>query len=118
MVSVSSTLGSEKKGSASAPALVLLNKFDAARVEEALNYARLHAADHILDTQEPAIQHMLAVADLLAELRADANTRIAGALGPLVFFDKHLESQMEKKFGDEVGRMLASLRKLSKCDPW
>jgi len=114
MVSVSSTLGSEKKGSASAPALVLLNKFDAARVEEALNYARLHAADHILDTQEPAIQHMLAVADLLAELRADANTRIAGALGPLVFFDKHLESQMEKKFGDEVGRMLASLRKLFK----
>lgn len=65
MVSVSSTLGSEKKGGASAPALVLLNKFDAARVEEALNYARLHAADHILDTQEPAIQHMLAVADLI-----------------------------------------------------
>lgn len=114
MVSVSSTLGSEKKGSAAAPALVLLNKFDAARVEEALNYARAHAADHLLDTQESAIQHMLAVADLLAELRADANTRIAGALGPLVFFDKHLESHMEKKFGDEVGRMLASLRKLFK----
>lgn len=114
MVSVSSTLGSEKKGGASAPALVLLNKSDAARVEEALNYARLHAGNHILDTQEPAIQHMLAVADLLAELRADANTRIAGALGPLVFFEKHLESQMEKKFGDEVGRMLGSLRKLLK----
>ncbi|BET25606.1 GTP pyrophosphokinase [Limnobacter thiooxidans] len=114
MVSVSSTLGSENTGSGSAPALVLLNKFDAARVEEALNYARIHGADRILDTQESAIQHMLAVADLLAELRADANTRIAGALGPLVFFDKHLESQMEKKFGDEVGRMLASLRKLFK----
>jgi GTP pyrophosphokinase len=112
MVSVSSTLGSENKGISIAPALVLLNRFDSARVEQALNYAKEKAGDQLLDTQEPAIQHMLAVADLLAELRADANTRIAGALGPLVFFDKHLENHMEKKFGEEVARMIASLRKL------
>ncbi|HEX4843157.1 MAG TPA: bifunctional (p)ppGpp synthetase/guanosine-3',5'-bis(diphosphate) 3'-pyrophosphohydrolase [Limnobacter sp.] len=114
MVSVSSTLGTEKQGASLAPALVLLNKFDAARVEQALEYARAHAGNQVLDTQEPALAHMLAVADLLAELRADADTRIAGALGPLVFFDKHLESAMEKQFGEEVGRMLAALRKLFK----
>ena len=42
---------------------------------------------------------MLAVADLLAELRTDADTRIAGALGPMVFFHNHLENHMEARFG-------------------
>jgi GTP pyrophosphokinase len=114
MVSVSSTLGSETQGNTLSPALVLLNKLDAFRVEEAINYARSRASDRILDTQEPVVQHMLAVADLLAELRADADTRIAGVLGALVLFDKNLEKQIEKKFGEEVSRLLASLRKLFK----
>lgn len=114
MVSVSSTLGSEVNGDASAAALYQLNKTDAERVQEALEYAKSHVGDQLLDTQELAIKHMLGVADLLAELRTDANTRIAGVLGPLVFFDKHLEARMEGKFGEEVGRMLASLRKLFK----
>mgnify|MGYP006146309741 CR=1 FL=1 len=46
MVSVSSTLGSEKQGIASAPALVLLNKFDAARVEEAFAAASASVRRH------------------------------------------------------------------------
>ncbi|MCQ8897311.1 bifunctional (p)ppGpp synthetase/guanosine-3',5'-bis(diphosphate) 3'-pyrophosphohydrolase [Limnobacter humi] len=114
MVSVTSTLATDNPDQPSAPALALLNPTDAQRVEQALDYIRSHANGQVLDTQEPAIQHMLAVADLLAELRTDADTRIAGALGPMVFFDKHLENHMEARFGAEVGRMLASLRKLFK----
>ncbi|MFN4328567.1 MAG: RelA/SpoT family protein [Limnobacter sp.] len=114
MVSVTSTLAQEGHSESGLPALALLSKSDASRVSQALDYAREHAHGHVLDTQEPALQHMLAVADLLAELRTDADTRIAGCLGPLVFFDKQLENRMENRFGAEVGRMLAALRKLFK----
>lgn len=114
MVSVSSTLGSEHKGEHSATAVHQLNAQDAKRVQDALEYAQSHVGDQVLDTQELAIKHMLGVVDLLAELRTDADTRIAGLLSPLVFFDKHLEARTEEKFGEEVSRMLASLRKLFK----
>lgn len=114
MVSVSSTLSTEQGSEQITAALALLSKADALRVEEALDYATIKAGEHRLDTDEPTSAHALAVADLLAELRCDADTRIAGALSPLVFLDKQLENKMENKFGAQVGRMLASLRKLYK----
>ena len=114
MVSVSSTLGFESSGAPTANALHLLSKTDAERVHEALDYAKKNAGDHLLDTQESVWSHMIGVANLLTELRTDADTRIAGALSPLVFFDKQLEARMESQFGEEVSRMLASLRKLFK----
>lgn len=114
MVSVSSTLAPEQGSPHTTTALALLSKADAARVEAALQYAASQAGAQRLDTQEPAYAHTLAVADLLAELRTDADTRIAGALSPLVFFDKQLENKMEQQFGTQVGRMLANLRKLYK----
>ncbi len=114
MVSVSSTLSNELLSRQTKLALAQLSDADAARVQEAIDYATIQAQGETLDTQESALQHMMAVADLLAELRTDANTRIAGLLGPLVFFDKHLESRLELKFGEEVARMIGSLRKLFK----
>ena len=57
MVSVSSTLGSEKQGIASAPALVLLNKFDAARVEEVAASSAANVAS-ISDRVESRLSEM------------------------------------------------------------
>ena len=96
------------------PAVALLSEEDAQRVEKALAYAADHAADKLLDTGEAAFGHVMAVADLLAELRTDADTRIAGLLSPLSFFDPALERKAEKLFNHDVVTMLASLRQLLK----
>lgn len=114
MVSVSSSLGADHQDDSAALVTSLLTESDRERVEHALRYVEEHASRELLDTQEPVLQHVVGVGTLLAELRTDADTRISGMLGPLVFFDKHLEARMEGHFGEEVGRMLASLRKLFK----
>ncbi len=113
MVSVNSSLQASQD-QFFLPALALLSEQDAARVRTALAYAAEHGAGQVLDTREPALSHMLAVADLLAELRTDADTRIAGILAPLSFFDKHLEKRAEALFDKEVVHMLFSLRQLYK----
>lgn len=114
MVSVSSSIGADQQEDTEALVGAFLPGSDSERVDQALKYVRDHTQGELLDTQEPVFQHVLAVGHLLAELRTDADTRIAGMLGPMVFFDRHLESRMEARFGHDVGRMLASLRRLFK----
>ena len=114
MVSVSSPLGSEHDDNTPSLVCSQLNAEDCQRVQAALHYVEHHTQGLLLDTQEATYPHVLAVGQLLAELNTDANTRIAGILGPMVFFERHLEAKMEPLFGDEVVRMLSSLRKLFK----
>ncbi|MDX1669265.1 MAG: bifunctional (p)ppGpp synthetase/guanosine-3',5'-bis(diphosphate) 3'-pyrophosphohydrolase, partial [Limnobacter sp.] len=114
MVSVSSSLGADHQEDTDKLAASFLPAAEGERVEKALQYVSTHAATQLLDTQEPVYQHVAAVGQLLAELRTDADTRIAGILGPMVFFDKHLESRMEADYGADVARMLVSLRRLFK----
>ncbi|MDX1670467.1 MAG: HD domain-containing protein, partial [Limnobacter sp.] len=114
MVSVSSSLGADHQEDTDKLAASFLPATEGERVEKALDYVRTHTANQLLDTQEPVYQHVAAVGNLLAELRTDADTRIAGILGPMVFFDRHLESRMEADFGADVARMLGSLRRLFK----
>ena len=113
MVSVNSTLHTHQE-EFFLPAVALLTPSDASRVEQALAFAAEHAAGQLLDTQESALTHMMGVADLLAELKTDANTRIAGILGPLTFFDPSLEKTMNQMFDADVTRMLSSIRMLFK----
>ncbi|MFN7836188.1 MAG: RelA/SpoT family protein [Burkholderiaceae bacterium] len=93
-------------------AFALLSAEDKARVEQAFGFAHLRAGDRLLDTEEPALLHLAGVVQILTELRADADTRIAGLLSALCFFEPDLEADVEKTFGRSISRMLSSLRQL------
>jgi GTP pyrophosphokinase len=65
---------------------------------------------------EPYIQHALAVAALLAELRMDAETVAAGLLHDVVEDQGVPLEELEKRFGPEVARMVDGVTKLGRAN--
>jgi len=65
---------------------------------------------------EPYIQHCLAVAQMLAELRLDTDT-LAAALMHDTLEDTHVTyEQLETEFGDEIARLVDGVTKLGQID--
>ncbi len=65
-------------------------------------------------TGEPYIQHSLHTAFILAQMKADINTIIAGILHDIPEDTKHTLGEIEKNFGKEVSTLVRGITKLSK----
>ena len=65
-------------------------------------------------TGEPYIQHSLHTAFLLAQIKADLNTIIAGRLHDIPEDTEYTLEEIKKKFGNEVASLVEGVTKLSK----
>jgi GTP pyrophosphokinase len=65
-------------------------------------------------TGEPYIQHSLHTAFLLAQIKADTNTVIAGLLHDIPEDTEHTLEEIKKNFGPEVASLVEGITKLSK----
>jgi len=64
----------------------------------------------------PYIQHPLAVASILAEMRLDTNTIVAGLLHDTIEDTNTSIDDIKELFGDEIASLVASLTKLSRVE--
>lgn len=65
---------------------------------------------------EPFIQHSLAVAESLADMRLDSNTIVAGLLHDVVEDTEASLDDIRTEFGDEVASLVDGVTKLSQID--
>lgn len=85
---------------------------DGARLLDALEFIRTPYAGKCVPTGQEALAFSRGVVSALASLRADADTRIAGALFELTALDPAAAAQVEARFGKEVADMIAGIRQL------
>jgi RelA/SpoT family (p)ppGpp synthetase len=81
-------------------------------------YARAAAAHQgqMRASGEPYIQHSLAVAEILADMRLDSRTIMAGLLHDVVEDTSVTLDEIRQEFGDEVGSLVDGVTKLSQLD--
>ena len=65
-------------------------------------------------TGEPYIQHSLHTSFVLAQIKADINTVIAGILHDIPEDTEHTLEEVEKNFGSEIATLVEGITKLSK----
>ncbi len=81
-------------------------------LERAYDFASTSHTDQFRESGEDFIQHPLGVAEILAELRMDTTTIVAGLLHDVVE-DTHVEmDQIRTEFGDEVADLIDGVTKL------
>ncbi len=85
---------------------------DAARLRAALEFVRQPYAGKRVPTGQDALEFVRGVAAVLASLRADVDTRIAGLLFELPLLDPAVATQIEPRFGKELAEMVAGIRQL------
>lgn len=85
---------------------------DAARLADALVFAREPYAGKVVRTGQDALGFSRGVVSALATLKADANTRIAGMLFELPAVAPEVVAQIEPRFGKEVSDMVTGVRQL------
>ncbi len=89
-------------------------KADITMLKLAYEYAdRAHKGQKRM-SGEPYIQHSLHTAYLLAQMRADLNTVIAGILHDVPEDTKYTLSDVKKNFGPDVASLVKGITKLSK----
>lgn len=105
------------------PAPALLNSLkaylsaDRARfVEGALEFARKAHKGQVRKSGEPYIEHPIATAMQLAEMRLDATTLAAALLHDVMEDCGVTFQQLEKEFGPEVARLVDGVTKLQQLD--
>jgi len=81
-------------------------------------YARAAAAHQgqVRASGEPYIQHSLAVAEILADLRLDSRTIMAGLLHDVVEDTPVTLDEIRQEFGDEVASLVDGVTKLGQLD--
>ncbi len=82
---------------------------DAARLESALQYASQHYQGRRLGTGEAPLQHGLGMAGVMADLRLDADTRIAALLFAIPGFTTLQPQLMQAELTTRFGAVVASL---------
>ncbi len=105
MVSVATREGDD-------PLTAGLRADDAARLLAALEFVRLPYAGKQVPTGQEAADFTRGVATVLASLRSDIDTRIAGLLFELPLLDPAAAAQIEPRFGKEIADMVAGIRQL------
>ncbi len=86
---------------------------DAARVEQAHDWARGLYGERVLGTREPTWSHALGMALIAASLRLDADTRLAAlcfAAGDVL---SHPADEITQRFGAHVAELVEGLRRLN-----
>lgn len=85
-------------------------------IERAYRLAEVAHSDQKRASGEPYIQHSLAVAQILAELRMDSATIAAGLLHDVVEDSIVSVEDLRQDFGAEVARLVDGVTKLSQID--
>ncbi len=85
---------------------------DRERIREAYQFAADAHSDNKRASGEPYILHPLAVAGILAELRLDPNTIIAGLLHDVVEDTAYKLDDLASRFGDQVAALVDGVTKL------
>ncbi len=93
-------------------ALLGLDLAEQAAVRRAVEYVRPLYEGRTLATTEPTLPHAIATVNLLAMLRLDAATRIAGLLSGVPELEPRFKEQLEAKFSTEVAGIVANVARL------
>ena len=89
-----------------------LSAEDGARVLAALEYAGAAYLDKVSASGQPALDFSVGVANTLAFLRSDAETRIAGLMFELTLLEPSLAPTIEARFGKQVCDLVTGVRQL------
>jgi guanosine-3',5'-bis(diphosphate) 3'-pyrophosphohydrolase len=92
------------------------NGTDIEMIREAYLYAKEAHEGQFRNSGEPYIVHPLRVAYTLAELELDVPTITAGLLHDVLEDTSKTMSEIERKFGPEVGQLVDGVTKLSKIE--
>jgi GTP pyrophosphokinase len=85
---------------------------DCARVQAALDFAFEAYGDRHAASGQSAFEFSLGAAVTLAQLRSDAETRIAGLLFELCLLEPKIAESLEARFGKEVADMVRGVHQL------
>ncbi len=85
---------------------------DGARLQAALDFVRPSYEGKSLVTGQEAMSFARGVVSVLASLRADIDTRIAGLLFELPLLDPTAAALIEPRFGKELADMVTGIRQL------
>ncbi|MGE5622270.1 MAG: RelA/SpoT family protein [Bacillota bacterium] len=85
---------------------------DSARVLDALGFVEPFYSGKTVITGQDAFAFAQGVATALAQLNADADTRIAGLLCELPVFDPKAAEGIEARFGKEIADLVGGIRQL------
>jgi GTP pyrophosphokinase len=99
-------------GDASTQLVQGLSSEDAARVEAALAYASDAYEGKVCASGQNALDFALGVANTLAFLRSDAETRIAGLVFELTVLDPQAVTGLEARVGKEATDLVTGVRQL------
>ncbi len=99
-------------GGATLQVLQGLSAEDCARVETALAYATEAYQDKVCSSGQNALEFALGVANTLAYLRTDAETRIAGLMFELTVLDPKAVAGLEGLVGKEATDLVTGVRQL------
>jgi GTP pyrophosphokinase len=99
-------------GNASTQLTAGLSADDSARVEAALAYAGQAYKDKVCSSGQNALEFALGVANTLAFLRTDAETRIAGLMFELTVLDPKAVEGLEGLVGKEATDLVTGVRQL------
>ncbi|MGA8942132.1 MAG: bifunctional (p)ppGpp synthetase/guanosine-3',5'-bis(diphosphate) 3'-pyrophosphohydrolase [Thermoactinomyces sp.] len=91
-----------------------LSENDIRRLREAYEFAREAHEGQTRKSGEPYINHPVAVAGILADLKMDVTTLIAALLHDVVEDTSVTLEKIEEKFGTTVGKLVDGLTKLRK----
>ena len=87
---------------------------DSTLIKKAFEFADYHHAMQMRASGEPYITHPLAVAHMLADLKMDADSVIAGLLHDTVEDTAATLRDIEKLFGEEVAALVQGVTKLAR----
>jgi len=79
----------------------------------ALDFAASVYGDKLLGTGEPAYSHALGLARNIAELRLDADTRVAGLLFAVPAYLPEPEERLKAAFGATVASLVAGISRIN-----
>ncbi len=99
-------------GSATTQLAQGLSAEDGARVEAALAYASEAYQDKVCSSGQNALEFALGVANTLAYLSSDAETRIAGLMFELTVLDPKAVAGLEARVGREATDLVTGIRQL------
>jgi len=99
-------------GSATTQLAQGLSPEDCARVDAALAYASEAYQDKVCTSGQNALEFALGVANTLAFLRSDAETRIAGLMFELTVLDPKAVAGLEARVGKEATDLVTGIRQL------
>ncbi len=97
--------------------LINYSKEDVDSIMEAVEYAARYHGKQKRASGEDFIIHPLAVAIILAEMNVEKNMIIAGILHDVVEDTEATLDDVKKAFGENVGRMVDGVTKISKLKP-